>query len=272
MSKLGRFFANLFREWGPVIIAVLIIRSFLVESFLVPTGSMEDTISVGDFMLVNKFIYGPRIPFTHQTLLPVSSPKRGDIVVFRFPQEPDAPEPAGRYARIFPRWLPLLPVYWDRQARFFKWYVPNNFVKRCVALAGDTVEYRNKELYLNGQLQYEPYVVHKDYRRLPGIEPRPDNYQQLWENDRFYRTEFSPYVRDNFGPVVVPPGHIFCMGDNRDNSEDGRFWGPLPVEYLRGKPLVLYFSSSAVSNPPNIPKILLSVGSIRLNRIGRIVR
>lgn len=272
MRRIGHFLLHLLREWAPVIIAVLVIRSFLVESFLVPTGSMEDTIAVGDFMLVNKFIYGPRIPFTHRTLFPVSEPKRGDIVVFRFPQEPDFPEPAARYARIFPRWLPLLPVYWDRQTNFFKWHIPPNFVKRCVAVAGDTVEYRDKKLYINGRLQSEPYAVHKDYRRLPGLNPPPANYQQLWEQDRFYRTELSPYVRDNFGPVVVPPGHIFCMGDNRDNSEDSRFWGPLPLEYLRGKPLVLYFSSSAVSNPPNIPKILLSPAAIRFNRIGRIVR
>jgi len=272
MKRVGRFFARLFREWGPVIIAVLVIRSFLVESFLVPTGSMLDTIAIGDFFLVNKFIYGPKVPFTHRTIVPIFSPKRGDIVVFRFPQEPDVPEPASRYARVFPRQFPLLPIFWDREAGFFKWHIPPNFVKRCVAVAGDTVEYRAKQLYINGRLQFEPYVVRRDFRMLPGLEPRPENFQELWESDRFYRTELSPYVRDNFGPVFIPEGHVFCLGDNRDNSEDGRFWGPLPLSYLRGKPLVLYFSSSAVENPPNIAKILLSPLAIRLSRIGRVVR
>ncbi|MEO0081045.1 MAG: signal peptidase I [candidate division WOR-3 bacterium] len=272
LHKIGQFFARLFREWGPVIIAVLLIRSFLVESFMVPTGSMLNTIAIGDFMLVNKFIYGVKLPFTHRTLVPVSNPRRGDIVVFRFPQDPDEPEPRERYARIFPRWLPLLPVFWDRQAHFFKWYIPPNFVKRCVAVAGDTVEYRGKQLYINGRLQFEPYVVHADQRRLRGLSVSSDSFQRLWEADRFYRTELSPYVRDEFGPVVVPPGHIFAMGDNRDNSEDCRFWGPLPLAYLRGRPLTLYFSSSAVSNPPSIPKIVLSPWAIRADRIGRIVR
>ncbi len=272
LKRIGRFLARLFREWGPVIVAVLLIRSFLVEAFMVPTGSMLDTIEIGDFMLVNKFIYGIKLPFTDRTVVPVSDPQRGDIVVFRFPEDPDEPVPAGRYARLFPRWLPLLPVYWDRQANFFKWYIPNNYVKRCVAVAGDTVEYRDKQLYVNGRLQFEPYVVHRDPRRLPSLDPPPENVQQLWENDRFYKSELSAFVRDNFGPVVVPEDHVFCMGDNRDNSEDGRFWGPLPLRYVRGKPLVLYFSSKAAGNPPNILKIILSPWAIRPGRIGHIVR
>lgn len=272
MSRIGGFFVRLAREWGPVIVAVLVIRSFLVESFMVPTGSMLETIQIGDFMLVNKFIYGAKLPFTHRNFVPVSEPKRGDIVVFRFPMEPDVPEPAGRYHRIFPEWLPLLPVWWDRETNFFRWYIPNNFVKRCVAVAGDTVEYRHKLLYVNGRRQPEPYVVHGDARRLPGLSPRPDNFQLAWEEGRFYRTRMSPFVRDDFGPVVIPPGHLFMMGDNRDDSEDSRFWGPLPVEYVRGKPLVLYFSSAAVTNPPNIARILLSPWRIRPDRLGRIVR
>ena len=261
------------REWIPVIIAVLLIRSFLVEAFMVPTGSMEDTILVGDFMLVNKFIYGLKIPFTEKTLIPVSHPKRGDIVIFRFPLDPDIPVDSlhpNRYQRIFPPWLPLLPMFWDKRANFFIWYLPRNFVKRCVAVAGDTVEVRNKELYINGKKEVAPYVTHKfnyPLPRLPG-ELNTD-FQRLWENRRFYRSTLSPYVRDNFGPVVVPEGHIFVMGDNRDNSEDSRFWGPLARHHLRGKPLVLYFSSCAA---PSIARILVSPWSIRFNRIGRLVR
>jgi signal peptidase I len=271
VKRGARWLRNIGREWGPVIVAVLLIRSFVVEAFMVPTGSMLDTILIGDFMLVNKFVYGVKLPFTEKTIIPVSSPKRGDIVVFRFPVDTDDPQPAERYTRLFPRWLPLLPLFWDNQARFFTWYVPRNFIKRCIAVAGDTVESRDKQLYVNGRQQVEPYVAHKDPRMLPGFEPPPalPAFQQAWEERRFYQSEYSPYVRDRFGPVVVPPGHIFTMGDNRDNSEDGRFWGPLDLRHLRGKPLVLYFSSDAA---PNIARIVLSPWAIRFNRIGRLVR
>jgi signal peptidase I len=275
-ARLGAWLKRFVREWTPVIIAVLLIRSFVVESFLVPTGSMLNTILIGDFMLVNKFIYGVKLPFSDRTIIPVSSPRRGDIIVFRFPCDPDVPEDPRvphRFSRIFPRWLPLLPLFWDNQSHFFRWYTPNNFVKRCVAVAGDTVEVRSKVLYVNGRPPTEPHVIHSDpYRNLPALTPLPANFQQSWEQRRFYRTELSPYVRDNFGPVVVPPGHVMAMGDNRDNSEDSRFWGPLELRHVRGKPLVLYFSSSAADNPINPLRIVLSPWAIRLNRIGRIVR
>jgi signal peptidase I len=271
--QLSKGIRRFVREWVPVIVAVLLIRSFLVEAFLVPTGSMEDTIAVGDFMLVNKFVYGIKLPFSDRTLIKISQPKPGDIIVFRFPVDPDMPVDSlnpGRYKRIFPAWLPLLPLYWDTQHNFFTWYVPRNFIKRCVAVAGDTVEIINKQLYVNGKKQSAPYAVHKFYYTLPPLprELQPD-FQNLWLKRSFYRSELSPYVRDNFGPVVVPPGHIFAMGDNRDNSEDSRFWGPLELRHIRGKPLVLYFSSSAA---PNIARIILSPWAIRFNRIGRLVR
>lgn len=262
---------NVGRDWTPVIVAVLLIRSFVVEAFMVPTGSMLNTILVGDFMLVNKFVYGVKLPFTDKTIIPVSGPKRGDIIVFRFPVDADDPQPKERYTRLFPRWLPLLPLFWDSQMHFFDWYVPRNFVKRCIAMAGDTVECRNKQLYVNGRLQTEPYVMHTDAQTLPGFDTMLPQaaFQQAWEDGRFYESDYSAYVRDQFGPVVVPAGDIFAMGDNRDNSEDSRFWGPLDLRYLRGKPLVVYFSSAAA---PNIARIVISPWAIRLNRIGRIVR
>ncbi|MEO0073616.1 MAG: signal peptidase I [candidate division WOR-3 bacterium] len=286
MSRIRGFLWRLVREWVPVIAAVLVIRAFVVESFLVPTGSMLNTIYIGDAMLVNKFVYGIKLPFSDRVVIPVSSPRRGDIIVFRFPADPDEPkDPANphRYQRIFPRWLQLLPLFWDRQRSFFVWYTPQNYVKRCVAIALDTVEYRDKRLYVNGQLQTEPYVIHSDRMVFPGLESvaqfNPDlrryvgNFQSEWENRRFFRNrELSPFVRDNFGPVVIPPGHCMAMGDNRDNSEDSRFWGPLDLRYVKGRPMVIYFSSSAASNPPNLLKILLSPWAIRVQRIGRLVR
>jgi signal peptidase I len=259
---------NVVREWGMVVVAVLLIRSFVVEAVMVPTGSMLDTIFIGDMMLVNKFVYGVKLPFTDKTVIPISNPKRGDIVVFRFPLDPDVPDGA---SRLFPARLPLLPLFWSRTKGFFQWYTPLVLVKRCVAVAGDTVEYRDKQLYVNGQLQVEPYVQHMDARTSAGLQGL-ENYQRPWERRGFFRTELSPYVRDRFGPVVVPPNCIFVMGDNRDNSEDARFFGPLELRYVRGKPLVIYMSTAAAGYPINIPKMVLSPWAVRLNRIGRLVR
>lgn len=266
-----RWLRNGLREWTPVIVAVLLIRSFVAEAFMVPTGSMLNTILIGDMMLVNKFVYGLRLPFTDKTVIPISSPKRGDIVVFRFPLDPEVPEGAGR---LFPARLPLLPLFWDRTKGFFRWYTPLALVKRCVALAGDTVEYRDKQLYVNGQLQAEPYAIHGDSRILPGFQPPLDRaiFQKAWEAKRFFRTELSPYIRDRFGPVVVPAGCILVLGDNRDFSEDGRFSGPLELRHIRGKPLITYMSTAAAEYPISLPKIILSPWAIRLNRVGRLVR
>jgi signal peptidase I len=269
MKRLGAWLKRFFREWTPVVIAVLLIRSFLVEAFMVPTGSMLNTIFIGDFMLVNKFAYGVKAPFTDKTILPVRNPKAGEIVIFRFPLDPDVPH---NCVRIFPKWLPLLPVFWNRQTHFFTWYVPLTLVKRCVAVAGDTVEYRDKRLFVNGRASDGSYVVHSDGRTFPGLVPPPENLQQMWETQRFFRTSLTPYVRDQFGPVVVPESCIFVMGDNRDDSEDARFFGPLELRHVKGKPLVLYFSSSVATNPPSIPKIVLSPWAIRPGRIGRLVR
>jgi len=255
------------RSLGPVLIFVALIRSFVVEAFMVPTGSMEETILVGDFMLVTKFNYGIKLPFTTKTIIPTGEPKKGEIIVFRYPLDPDSPQPEDRYVRIFPKFFPLLPIYLSKDKKFFHWYAPRNFVKRCVATEGDTVAVINKVLYVNGQKQFEPYVIHKDNwlsNGLSGIER--DSFQKLWEKGLLID---QIRIRDNFGPVVVPKGHIFAMGDNRDNSADSRFFGPLNKKYLKGKPLVIYFSSDAA---PNLLRIILSPQSIRWERIGRLVR
>jgi len=174
----------------------LLIRTFAFQAFRIPTGSMEDTLLPGDFLFINKFAYGARIPFTETRLPGYAEPKRGDIIVFEFPR--------------------------DRKV---------DYIKRCVAVGGQIVEVRNKELYIDGVPQSERYVVHKDGKL--GDE----------------RT--SPlFERDNYGPYRVPPGHLFMMGDNRDFSSDSRFWGPVPVELVHGRAWVTYFSWDPESKLP----------------------
>ncbi len=255
-------FKEFLKSWGSVIIVVLLIRAFIIEAFNVPTGSMEDTILPGDFVLVNKFVYGFKIPFTTKDLIPGRKPKRGEIVIFRYPMDPLYPQPEQRYIRFFPKWFPLLPLYWDKEKKFFYWYAPRNFVKRCIAVEGDTVQIINKRVYVNGKPLYEPYATFKDPYIIP---PKKDttNFQKRWLKREFIN---DIEVRDNFGPVVIPKGYIFVMGDNRDYSHDSRYWGPLPIKLLKGSPLVIYFSLGPGRNL--IERIL----HIQWNRIGRLIR
>ena len=192
------------REYAEsIIIAVaiaMVIRATVVEAYRIPSGSMEDTLLVGDFLFVNKFIYGVKIPFTNKNFLPpIREPKVGDIIVFKYPKDPK-----------------------------------RNFIKRCVAVEGQTIEIRNKILYVDGKKVEENYTKHIYPNILPG--------------------------RDNFGPITVPKGHIFMMGDNRDNSQDSRFWGPLDKKLVKGEAMIIYWSWNKEKFLP------------RLNRIGHIIR
>lgn len=253
-------FRRLLRGWGPVILAVLLIRTFVVEAFRVPTGSMEATIMAGDMLLVNKFVYGIPIPFRSGHIFSnLRTPKRGDVVVFRYPVDQDHPEPESRYARLFPKWLPLLPLYWDRERGRIHWYAPRNFIKRCVAVAGDTVELRDKRLLVNNRQHDEPYIQHRDPWVYEGLKLPPNEFLHQWKGRRFLdNPHIGGRVRDNFGPVVVPEGHIFVMGDNRDSSSDSRFWGPLPLKYVRGQALFIYFS--------------ISKEGVKWDRVGKLIR
>jgi signal peptidase I len=278
---------NFLLSWAPVIILVLVIRAAIVEAFMVPTPSMVNTIKVGDFMLVNKFAYGIKLPFSNRELIPVGTPRRNDIVVFRCPTDPDYPQPEENYVRFFPKWLPLFPLYWGKRnnpsffghRRGFVAYAPRSFIKRCVAVAGDTLAVRNKVLYVNGLRMDNPHISNVRREVIPGNPGAAPDFQQRWENMGF---EQDISIRDNFGPVVIPSGHIMAMGDNRDNSWDSRFWGPLDLRYVRGKPLVLYFSY-AFPIPPghteynyevngiNWLEILTHPFNVRPSRIGHIL-
>jgi signal peptidase I len=282
----GRLWREL-TSWLPVIFGVLLIRSTLVEAMMVPTPSMETSVKVGDFLLVNKLIYGIKVPFTHHQLVSVTTPKRGDVVVFQCPADPETPQPEANYIRLFPKWLPLLPAYWCRHdnpgffghRRGIVFYSPRNFVKRCVAIAGDTVELRDKQLLVNGTPVKDPHIANVRAEVFPA-KSHPD-YQRQWERAGF---ESDISVRDNFGPVIVPQGQVMAMGDNRDNSWDSRFWGPLDTKYLRGRPLVLYMSYAwpipeghseydyeVAPNAGSFVQILLNPFRIRLNRIGHLI-
>jgi len=185
------------------IILALFIRAFVVQAFRIPSGSMEETLLIGDHILVNKFIYGVKLPFTNMTLVPISNPERGDVIVFKYPEDPK-----------------------------------KDFIKRCVAIGGDVVEGRDKILYVNGKPLEEPYVkitknraIHKRYSK-----------------------------RDNFGPMTVPEGKVFAMGDNRDNSHDSRFWGFVDLAAVKGKAFLIYFSWNK------------QVKNLRWSRLARVIR
>ena len=225
-------------SWVIVIVVVLVLRATFVEAVVIPTGSMEKTLLVGDALLVNRFIYGVKIPipFSNQQipLIPGREPKIGEIVAFASPIE-------------------------DK-------YI----VKRCIATSGDTVEIVDKALYVNGRLVDEPYVRHADRRYFRGIDLSRELYQEKWEQGKLFE-RFGPQVRDNFGPVVVPGDCIFAMGDNRDTSFDSRFWGPLHKKYLKGLPLFIFFSfDQEGENLLDLIKIW-QWKAIRLARIGKVI-
>lgn len=223
-------------EWAKSIavafVLFILIRTFLVQAFKIPTGSMEDTLMIGDFLLVNKAVYGAQIPGTDYRLPGFDTIDRTDIVVFVYP------DPYGEYE-------------------------PDpDYVKRVVGMPGDTVSMRNKVLYINGRAWREPYARHSD-----GLDNqyRP---QFAWQREFLPSSvdveSYRP-SRDNWGPLVVPEGHFFVMGDNRDNSADSRYWGFVERDAIKGQPLFVYFSKESAGPIPWIDEI-------RFDRIGDIIR
>src|SRR5512147_955841 len=164
-----------------------VLRAFVIQAFRIPSESMVKTLLVGDFLFVNKFEYGPKLPFTHTRLPGLRQPRRGDVIVFQWPVNPT-----------------------------------KDFIKRCIATPGQTIEVRDKHVIVDGDTLREPYAVHID----PGVHPQ--GYD----------------VRDYFGPYTVKPGELFMMGDNRDNSNDSRFWGPVAMDLVKGRAMFIYFSTA----------------------------
>jgi len=219
-----------------VLFFLLVVRPFLLQAYHVPSGSMEVTLLPGDFLLVNKAAYGSRsphrVPFTELSLpsfhVPgYDIPQRGDVLVFEYPL--------------------------DRT---------QEYVKRCVAVGGDTVEMRDKVLYVNGRRRAEPYARHVDPEVRREHNRVFDTNKFTWQLD-YIVTEggadtvdwrYNP-TRDNFGPLVVPQGKFFCLGDNRDTSSDSRFWGFVDREMIKGRPLILYFSWDRQRSLPRFDRI-----------------
>lgn len=191
---------NIVREYFELIaetaVFVFFVMTFVVQAFQIPTGSMEPTLLVGDFLLVNKMIYSRPVYGIEKFLLPRRNIRRQDIVVFKFPQD-----------------------------------LSRDFVKRVIALEGEKLEIKDKQVFINDQPLSEPYKVHND--------------RHIYNKENYYH--YDDLIRDNFGPVVVPKGHLFVMGDNRDNSLDSRYWSFLPIDYIKGRPWVIYFSRRHLS-------------------------
>ena len=166
------------------VILALFVRTWVVQAFKIPTGSMERNLLVGDHFLANKFIFAPAATGLERALLPVGEFERGDVLVFKYPEEPE-----------------------------------RDFIKRVIGLPGETIELRQSRVFIDGEPIEEPYL---DLMRPDGRIP--------------------PDIRGTFGPQEIPDGHLFMMGDNRGDSQDSRYWGPLPIDYVKGRAFMLYWS------------------------------
>ena len=203
------------RSFFPVLLIVLLLRSFLTEPFRIPSGSMMPTLLTGDFILVNKFAYGLRWPVLNSKFLEIGAPERGDVAVFRYPGMNERDPHRGQ-----------------------------DYIKRVVGLPGDHIAYRNKALYVNGQSARlagpRPYVGEP-----ANFTGKPlDIYRERLGSHEF-DTLLQPPLEDGLGgEITVPPGHFFVMGDNRDNSSDSRIWGLLPEENLVGRAYFIWMSLS----------------------------
>jgi len=170
------------------VVLALFVRTFVFQAFKIPTGSMEPNLLVGDHLIVNKMIFAPTATSAERAIMPTRAVRRGDTVVFKYPEEPE-----------------------------------RDFIKRVIGLPGDRLELRSKVLYINDQPLQESYA----------------HYATPAAADEFGA---SGDLRESYGPVTVPQGQYFMMGDNRDNSEDSRYWGFLPASYVKGNALFIYFS------------------------------
>ncbi|MFA5072522.1 MAG: signal peptidase I [Nitrospirota bacterium] len=205
---------SFYKEWvEPFLIAAIIalfIRQFGVEAFKIPSGSMKPTLTIGDHLLVNKFLYGPRIPFSDSRIFSGKEPKRGDIIVFKYPEDEK-----------------------------------KDFIKRVIGVPGDKIEIKNGKLFVNDQLiPAEEKGEYLDSKRIG--DQSYDLKAKLYQENLGAAKHEMQFYRDqrgyHFGPVLVPRDSVFVMGDNRDDSQDSRVWGFVKHEKILGKALIIYWS------------------------------
>lgn len=212
------------RSFFPIFLIVLLLRSFLVEPFRIPSGSMMPTLLIGDFILVNKFSYGIRLPVLNTKLIDIGSPKRGDVVVFRYPEDPSTP-----------------------------------FIKRVVGLPGDRIAYHDKTLWLNGkpvpQTSAGEYIGMGAGTNMTGALLRKEQLDGVE-----HPILLEPAQDLHSVETVIPEGHYFVLGDNRDNSKDSRFWGTVPDENLIGRAFMIWMNWDSKN------------GGIDFGRIGNSIR
>ena len=242
MSEKKSLYREYFEALAIAVIAALVLRTFVLQAFRIPSGSMKDTLLVGDFLLVNKFVYGIRTPdrisntnikIPHLRFPAFKEPKRGDIIIFQFPRDPSI-----------------------------------DYIKRCLGLPGDTIAIRNNQLYINETAEK---VVPLDANLYDQDEEATFAYYHVeLETGALYTIRKRVNGRrseQNYGPVVVPPDHYFMMGDNRDNSSDSRYWGFVPRENIIGKAAVIYFSFDRRTKP-----VWNLISAVRWDRILNIIR
>lgn len=213
---------SLLREYLEALLIAVIFatfaRTWVVQAFKIPSGSMEKNLLIGDHILVNKFIYGPTLSPLEETLLPIRKIRHGDVVVFKFPEDPN-----------------------------------RDFIKRCMGLPGDTMKMIGKDLFINGR-----HVDDSSFTYYADSEADP--------RDLLFHTK---RVRESFGPKTVGPDSYFCMGDNRDNSNDSRYWGTVPEAYVKGRALLVYWSFASddveTAEWPGYAGKLRQIGRVALN-------
>lgn len=206
------YLVDLSRSFFPVLVVVLVLRSFLVEPFQIPSGSMLPTLQVGDFILVNKFAYGLRLPVLGTKIVDIGEPQRGDVMVFKYPKDGET-----------------------------------NYIKRVIGLPGDHIRYLDKTLYINGK------KIDTDF--IADLPPRELRLEHLGDVDHeIYRIMGYPNNASE-GDWIIPKGEYFMMGDNRDNSNDSRFWGTVPEKLIVGKAFAIWMHWKSVASLPSFDRL-----------------
>jgi len=218
-------------EWADTVFSsallAWVLMTFLIQAFKIPSGSMERTLLIGDHLFVNKFVYGLRVPVWGKRILSLRSPQRGDVMVFEF------------------------PVIDPRSSHCGKINAGENFIKRIIGLPGETVSVNSGKVFIDGKLMSDESYARWDepFRQPESVHAKeiaPERYQQLWQEHKLDH-ELGDIQKDFFGPVKVPAGSYFMMGDNRDHSCDSRYWGPVNDRFIKGKAWFIYWPPSRMA-------------------------